>query len=626
MKLSDSGDFCMLFVEADDDRSALVQAISGQKKPVVILLADQTRLFHSPEDFNNLKHVKRQLDLTILFVISGREHLIQLAARYGFPSYPSMDALSEALMVGSAIRQRRPTSTSLPSEPLRKTRPLVTPSSDRHEWHDKNEKSVWDGENSAEVRMPTRPLEDLPSASYPLAQNPAWTQEDARRPTAPLPEKQQPAFPPPFAEPPALPRPRRSRNQRSLVALAILMLIALLVAGLGSFMVFFRGSILQTPAAPVSQSVGHISFLNSQQVSESSSQGIDDEILIDLNSIPAPAPHKSYYAWLLGDHVQSDLLSVPLGALSVNKGHATLLYPGDAAHTNLLLMTSRFLVTEEDATVAPVAPSPDESTWCYYGEFSQTPIAAVDNVKHFSFLDHLRHLLAADPTLDQMELPGGLNTWLYNNTSKLLEWTTSMREPWEDSKNIDFTRRQSIRILDYLDGIAFVSQDLPPNTPVLVNGRLGSVGLLEVAGPAQDPPGYLSHIVQHLNGLLEADKFSPQLRNKAALIVNGLDNIQTWLEQVRSDARQIMRMSDTQLRQPAALALINDMISNVSNAFAGEPDPITGQMHEGVSWIHENMQALATIDIAPYHASSSSLQIVQDLHHLKASLPPQEVH
>jgi hypothetical protein len=606
MKQNDSGDFCVVYVEADDDRASLVQALAAQKKPVVILLADQARLFHSPEDFNDLKHVKRRLDVPILFIIPESEHLTAMAARHGFPVYPSMDALSDALMVGSAIRQRRPTAplqsaaqsgalSAAEAAPYRKTLPLQSALAEQ---------------------------EPQVSRTLPLAEPTVHPQVSRTMPLA-GPAVHQPLAPNPPAAKPAASRPR---SQRSLVALAVLMLIALLVAGLGSFMVFFRGSLLQSPAAaPVSQVVGQVSFLSSEQVSESTSQGIDDKVLVDLNNVPPPASHKSYYGWLLGDHAQNDMLSVALGALTLTKGHAMLLYSGDAAHTNLLLMTSRFLVTEEDTVMVPVAPSPDQTTWRYYGEFSQTPLSGAANVKNYSFLDHLRHLLAADPTLDQMELPGGLNTWFYNNTSKLLEWTTSMREPWEDTKDVGFVRRQSIRVLDYLDGAAFVTQDLPPGTPLLVNARLSSVGILQVAGPSQDPPSYIAHIVQHLNGLLQAGKFSPQLSAQAALIVVGLNNIQHWLEQVRVDARQITHMSDAQLRQPATLALINDMIANVSNAYAGQPDPISGQMQQGISWIHEHMQSLATMDISRYHANSSSLQMIQDIHHLRAFLPSQEV-
>jgi hypothetical protein len=49
-------------------------------------------------------------------------------------------------------------------------------------------------------------------------------------------------------------------------------------------------------------------------------------------------------------------------------------------------------------------------------------------------------------------------------------------------------------------------------------------------------------------------------------------------------------------------------------------------MQQGVSWIHEHMQALASINIGPYRATSSSVQMIQDLRHVKAFLPPQEVY
>src|SRR5437660_1352683 len=102
MKRSDSGDFCILYIEAEDDKAALFEVIGEQKKPVVLMLpvptATQTRafrVFQRPEDFSDLKHIKRQYSLTIIFVIAGNEHLRQLAMRNGFPAYISIDALSD---------------------------------------------------------------------------------------------------------------------------------------------------------------------------------------------------------------------------------------------------------------------------------------------------------------------------------------------------------------------------------------------------------------------------------------------------------------------------------------------------------------------------------------------------
>ena len=39
MKFNDAGDFCMLYIEPADEKPALLEFISGQKKPVVIMLS-----------------------------------------------------------------------------------------------------------------------------------------------------------------------------------------------------------------------------------------------------------------------------------------------------------------------------------------------------------------------------------------------------------------------------------------------------------------------------------------------------------------------------------------------------------------------------------------------------------
>lgn len=613
MKRNDSGDFCVLYVEPDDERNVLIEAISGQKKPVVILLAEQSRAFQRPEDFATLKHIRRQLDRPIVFVIPSSEHLTQQAARHGFPVYLSMDALANALSVGQLSRQRVPTRTTGPLSNGGRT-----PGASQHGI----KKTV---PLSSTGYQPLHTTGQLQQSAQPVALK--LEEKATERNTMPLhntplvPPSQVIRRPQPKAQPPEPRLPQKPPRRSVMSVLVTLLGVALIIAALGSALVFFKvGSLdTNTAAATAPALIGHLAFRSSEQVDESSSQGIDDQLVLDLNSLPAPAAHKSYYGWLLGDHNQSDLKTILLGPLQVNKGHAHLFYAGDTNHTNLLLTMSRFLITEEDAAVTPIAPSPDQATWRFYGEFAQTPIPGSENTKHFSFLDHLRHLLAADPTLDEMELPGGLNNWFYVNTSKLLEWSTSVREPWQQSKDVGFVRRQSIRMLDYLDGAAFVAQDVPPGTPLLVNSRLATVGLVQIGGPSQDPASYANHLVTHLNGLLQAGKFSPSLRSEAADIITALNNVQHWLEQVRSDARQIVKMSDDQLRQPQTLNLINDMIDNVSHAYAGGPDPDTGQMRQGLVWLHQHMQNLATMDISTYVGGNTSIQMVQDLQHLKVS-------
>ena len=127
-------------------------------------------------------------------------------------------------------------------------------------------------------------------------------------------------------------------------------------------------SVTPTPS-PVK---GHIYFLSSKQLRKNSNQGIDDEVQIDLTTIPNPATQKSYYAWLMSEKNQSDPLSLLLGVLPVKEGTAHLFYLGSVQHTNLLEIMGRFLVTEEASTLTPVSPSLDATTWHYHAEFTQT--------------------------------------------------------------------------------------------------------------------------------------------------------------------------------------------------------------------------------------------------------------
>ncbi|MFL5652885.1 MAG: hypothetical protein ACJ8CB_01715 [Ktedonobacteraceae bacterium] len=606
MKRNDARDFCILYLEPGDDRDALFRAIAGQYKPVVLMLAEQSQLFQRPEEFVALKHLKRQLDVAIFFVIANAGRLPHLAERNGFPVYKSMDELGDALMVGHPARQRvlapapgEP--TSAPYHAPRKTVPLSP-----------LEEIV--------AHMPTMPIPAVASSLQPVRSS--TSRPIASQPTQPtalsmpqpivLPATQ--ARAPAAREPVSPPEPSPKKGYRRLPAVLIaLMILALSGAGLGSLLVLFHSPAVNMQAAPPA-SVGHVYFLSSGQVNENSNQGIDDEVQVDLSNLANPAPGKSYYAWLLSDKNQGETIAILLGVLAVKNGDGHLFYAGDQSHTNLLAMTSRFLLTEEDSSVMPVAPSPDYSIWRYYGEFLQARVQTSGSLSggmtSFSFLDHLRDLLVADPMLDENELPGGLNTWFSHNTQEVLAWTSSMRESWQESKDTSFIRRQAVSTLAYLDGLSYVVQDLPPNTPLDVNDRLARIGLMEVQGPNQDPPCYLDSIVFHLGGLTQAGGSTKTLRKDAAGIIAAMNNVRYWLGQVRKDAQQIVKMTGEQLLQPATLALINDMIENASSAYAGQIDPTTGEMREGVTWIHDHIQTLATLEITAYRSGNSPVQLI----------------
>lgn len=336
--------------------------------------------------------------------------------------------------------------------------------------------------------------------------------------------------------------------------------------------------------------------------SQSSNQGITDELEINLQNLPAPQSGNSYYAWLLADN-QANLPAVPLGPLTLNHGQATKTYI-NPQHNNLLANYGHFLVTEENANPSPITPSLDNTTWRYSAAFSATPNPA-DTVSHFSVLDHLRHLLAQDPKLKKYaNLGGGLDIWLFRNVTKVLEQTGSARDmqkqctPDPNNPNCAFVDRALTRVLDFLDGSTYVQEDVPLGTKVYIDPIIARVALLEF-DTAQEPPGYLTHIATHLREFASSPGVTATQRTLAIRIGPAINNVQGWLEAVRTDAVQLVHMKNSQLSQPAALTILNDMLTQAKYALVGQFDPNTGTVKEGVAQIHETLQGLATFDVTP---------------------------
>ena len=400
-------------------------------------------------------------------------------------------------------------------------------------------------------------------------------------------------------QPPSPVSPQQRGRRRLLIALIALLIIVLIASGVGTYFAFLPHGNNTGSLAPRVPLVGHAFFISSglNSTNPESSQGITDKLQINLQKISPPQPGKSYYAWLLNSRT-SELKPIILGKLTVNSdGRASLTYPGDAGHTDLLASNTRFLITEED-TSAPPGPSLDPSAWSYYAEFSQKP-NPLDPPNKYSLYDHIRHLLAADPKLQGVGLTGGLDIWLFRNTEKILEWSGSARDAWKnkDTGSADFIRRQLTRILAYLDGATYYQTDLP-GQPLRVDPTIAKVALLEFNVQTQEPPGYLYHIgTRHLHAITQLPDATAEQKALAIQISKAIDNVNTWLQAVRTDALQLFRMTNDQLLGDAGRALLDDLATQANNAFVGQINPFTHQVKEGVVQIHYKIQRLATFDI-----------------------------
>jgi hypothetical protein len=378
---------------------------------------------------------------------------------------------------------------------------------------------------------------------------------------------------------------RNKRNTGALIGLLALLILLLIGSGLVAFFLYWH----QGNAAATNRIVGHAFFVSSGQLNEGNSQGNNDELQIELQNVPAPAPGEKYYAWLLSDASRSPMTFISLGALPVNHGSVDFRYPGDQQHTNLIAVTSRLLITEESAAVVPKQPSSDRSTWRYYAELPQQPAA----------LASLRALLGGGTSLQSLGIQGGLNIQQLKNTAKVLEWVYSARDSW-DSKDTGFIHRQIVRALDYLDGVGAVQADVPPGTPLLVDASLAQVPLL-ASVPNQIPDSYPHLINNQLARLLSAPGVTDDMRTLATQSQQALSqNVQPGLMRVRQDARQLVQMTDAQLVQPSALLLLDDMVAAANFVFVGRLDPATNNVQPGVVQIFYNIQRLATYDVTVY--------------------------
>ncbi len=341
--------------------------------------------------------------------------------------------------------------------------------------------------------------------------------------------------------------------------------------------------------------VGRVLFTSSGQLDPTSSEGLNDVVHLDLGGLTPPALGKSDYAWLLPDVSHNEQQPVLLGRLQILRGSAQLTYTS-LEHANVLATYSRFLVTEQAANEEPIVPSLDPATWRYAGSIPDTPTP--DDANHYSLLSHLRHLLAKDPTIERIGLSGGLDIWLYRNTGKILEWSSAARDDWAGGQaSLALMRRQVDRVLDYLDGAAFVWRDVPPDTPLLVDPKAGRIGLLEF-DQGQNPPGYLAHIDLHLVGYSHSPGVTADQKRLATRIDAMLIAVTALLWKVHADAAQLSKMSDTALLTPQALSLLNDMYTNANDAFVGQPDPATGSVQGGITQIHDELQRLSTIQVS----------------------------
>ena len=508
---------------------------------------------------------------------------LTLPDRRGFPiSSPDIRTLSESFgSVEDAATQLSNKPMPIPATPAPAPAHPLTPTPDAFMTTPAEEiPTVVPAEPALPTQLATTPT---PPAYVPPAERSQPTPSNFTQ--AP---QQQPSAPPP--------RPM-SRRRGWLIALSALLIIVLAGSGLA----VFRALQNNTAAASV---VGQAFFLSTHSGNGANNQGLNDSFQVNLSNLSAPAAGKQYYAWLLPDLAQSESSARALGALHVSGG-ATMLSYTDPQHANLVGQFSRFLVTEESASPAPISPSLDKTTWRYYGEIPQgTPIKDCAGValNQLSVLCHLRHLLSGDPDLFKVHLQGGLNYWLSNNVTELQKWA---RESVDHNGASD-VRHKIVDILYVLNGPQCIQQSLQKAAPgvdnVVDDQTLPSIAAIPLMDCSLTPdlPGYVTHIDNHLNAMLQSPGVSSNQKALALQINPELNSIAAWLKTVENDALQLVAMNDTQLVQPAAQNLRSAMSAQATDVLSGGINDSTGAQQPGVQAVVSQIQGLAKMDVTVY--------------------------
>ncbi|HET8853147.1 MAG TPA: hypothetical protein VFN02_11520, partial [Ktedonobacteraceae bacterium] len=419
---------------------------------------------------------------------------------------------------------------------------------------------------------------------------------------------------PPFV--PQAPSAPKRRLGRWYIVFAALIIVVLIGAGLGGYLVFFShsnttGNVLPPNAVYDS----HAFYVSSGQLADGA-QGIADQLQVDMQNVQPPPTGKSYYLWLLADKDSTpkpDFLVPPpihppillTNNLPVQPDDTIhYMYPGDAQHNNLLSETSRLLITQEDAGRTPAGPSADRSTWIYYAQLPQLYIPK--DPTGLRGLDHIRHIYYNEDHLKVKALYGGLDIWIFRNTAKLLEWSTAARDDFNGTTtNYGQMHNLFTNILDYLDGTPNVHLDVLPGTPVTADPNIASISLLTVDTTRQgvpqflatDPPGDLDHLILHLTELNRAPDVTPEILRHSQNILVAISNAEGRLMQARTDAKQLFAMTPAQLAQSTAVSLLDDLVTQVTYAYIGQLDPNTNTVKPGVLQAHYEAQQLATFDI-----------------------------
>ena len=357
----------------------------------------------------------------------------------------------------------------------------------------------------------------------------------------------------------------RSRNFLSPVALAIIgsLLLLVVVGSLGVSLLFRSASTPSTNGV-----VGHVFF-------QDDALGKNDMLHIEVQNVPDPPQGNHYFAWLQNVSGQA----IPMGTLTLQNGSATLLYPGNANHSNLLAFIRGVFVTEENnGTSAPATPTLSAKVY-------QADLPAAS----FPYIQHVLYSLPGYPT------HASLISGLFDSIKGINDKAVSVVDSIQSKQGYALTQRQAIRIIELIDSSrsARSSGDLPASYPDMLSLP---VGLL--SSPTQQ--GYIDALSAQVDKISQTAGDNATLRQHAQNVSNALADLKSWIQQMRGYDAQILKASS--LADPAVMTAALQLKQLAGDAYTGRTIPPNGGPTDapgsaGAYQAYVECQYLASLDI-----------------------------
>ena len=361
--------------------------------------------------------------------------------------------------------------------------------------------------------------------------------------------------------------PSATRNKRSRITdvpiyavLAIFALILLIATGI------IGSVLLNSKSADSSAVVGQVFF-------QDDALGHADVLRLNIQNVAALPQNQVYDAWLQDNNHHTLLL----GPLTLNNDTATLLYQGNAKHTNLLSLTQQIFVTAENA-----------------GQTLSTPTG---NVVYRATLDtasfqYVKNILYQTPSFpaDNSVIVG-----LFETIKSINDKAGSLVDSIQGTHDYALAKRQAIRIIELIDGTQYArtSGDLPKGTGSAVYAR---VGLL--SSPTQS--GYIDTLAAQLDKLQQAAPNNTALQQHIQNVKSAVTDLRDWLQNLRTYDTPLVKART--IANPALLSNALQVRQLASDAYTGRivppndgPSPTLGSA--GAYQAYTECQYLATLDI-----------------------------